>query len=130
MACSPSTRGRAPCRTGARGEDYESETRSYELTVRASDGGLHSDVTVTVNVTDVEEYVILAQEATETQQSVSEPDGEDLPADVSTTGQVAGGGSARGTIQHVNDRDWFAVTLDAGRPTGSTWRARSPQPAP
>ena len=44
------------------GEDYESETRSYELTVRASDGGLHSDVSVTVNVTyvaDVEEYVSL-----------------------------------------------------------------------
>ena len=37
------------------GEDYESGTTSYELTVRASDGGLHSDVTVTVNVTDVAE---------------------------------------------------------------------------
>ena len=35
------------------GEDYESGTTSYELTVRASDGGLHSEVTVTVNVTDV-----------------------------------------------------------------------------
>ena len=48
------------------GEDYESETRSYELTVRASDGGLHSDVTVNVNVTDVadvEAYVSLQQEA-------------------------------------------------------------------
>ena len=37
------------------GEDYESGTTSYELTVRASDGSLHSDVTVTVNVTDVVE---------------------------------------------------------------------------
>ena len=37
------------------GEDYESGTTSYELTVRASDGGLHSDVTVTVTVTDVQE---------------------------------------------------------------------------
>ena len=34
------------------GEDYESGTTHYELTVRASDGSLHSDVTVTVNVTD------------------------------------------------------------------------------
>ena len=34
------------------GEDYESGTTSYELTVRASDGGLHSEVTVAVNVTD------------------------------------------------------------------------------
>ena len=97
------------------GEDYESGTTSYELTVRASDGSLHSDVTVTVNVTDVEEYVILAQEATETQQSVSEPDGEDLPVDVSTTGQVAVGGSATGNMETAGDRDWFAVELDAGK---------------
>ena len=92
------------------GEDYESETKSYELTVRASDGGLHTDMTVNVNVTDVEEYVSLQQEA-----SVSEPDGEDLPANVSTTGAVAVGGSARGKINGATDRDWFAVTLEAGR---------------
>ena len=100
------------------GEDYESGTTSYELTVRASDGGLHSDVTVTVNVTDVadvEEYVSLQQEATETQQSVSEADGEDLPAGVSTTGRVAVDGSARGEIEVSGDRDWFAVTLEANR---------------
>ena len=100
------------------GEDYESGTTSYDLRVRASDGGLHSDVTVTVNVTDVadvEEYVILAQEATETQQSVSEPDGEDLPAGASTTGRVAVGDMATGNIETAGDRDWFAVTLDADR---------------
>ena len=44
------------------GEDYESETTRYDLTVRASDGAGHSDVTVTVNVTDVEEYRILTQQ--------------------------------------------------------------------
>ena len=95
------------------GEDYESETRSYELTVRASDGGLHSDVSVTVNVTDVadvEEYVSLQQEA-----SVSEPDGEDLPEDTSTTGRVAVGDMATGNIETAGDRDWFAVELEAGR---------------
>ena len=97
------------------GEDYESGTTSYELTVRASDGSLHSDVTVTVNVTDVEEYVILAQEVTETQQSVSEPDGQDLPDGVSTTGRVAVGGSATGGIENWGDRDWFAVELEAGK---------------
>ena len=47
------------------GEDYESGTTSYELTVRASDGSLHSDATVTVNVTDVEEYAVLEQTANE-----------------------------------------------------------------
>ena len=40
--------------TGA-GEDYESETASYALTVRASDGSLHADATVTANVTDVDD---------------------------------------------------------------------------
>ena len=44
------------------GEDYESGTMSYELTVRANDGGLHSDVTVTVNVTDVQEAPAFGQE--------------------------------------------------------------------
>ena len=97
------------------GEDYESGTMSYELTVRAGDGSLHSDVAVTVNVTDVEEYVILEQEATETQQSVSEPDGQDLPAGASTTGLVAVGGSATGNIGTGGDRDWFAVEFEAGR---------------
>ena len=95
------------------GEDYESGAIRYELTVRASDGGLHSDVTVTVNVTDVadvEEYVSLQQEA-----SVSEPDGQDLPAGASTTGRVAVDGSARGEIEVSGNRDWFAVTLEANR---------------
>ena len=95
------------------GEDYESGTTSYDLTVRASDPVLYSEVTVTISVTDVadeEEYVSLQQEA-----SVSEPDGEDLPANTSTTGVVAVGGSARGKIAFGGDRDWFAVTLEEGR---------------
>ena len=37
------------------GEDYESGTTSYALTVRASDGSLHADARVTVSVTDVAE---------------------------------------------------------------------------
>ena len=43
------------------GEDYESATTSYELTVRASDGSLHSDVTVTVNITDEAEAPVFAE---------------------------------------------------------------------
>ncbi len=98
------------------GEDYESETTRHELTVRASAGTDYSDVTVTVNVTDdpddpdEEELVSLQQQA-----SVSEPDGQDLPADVSTTGVVAVGGSVTGEIGTSGDRDWFAVTLEADR---------------
>ena len=37
------------------GEDYESDTTGYGLTVRVSDGGLHTDVSVNVSVTDVAE---------------------------------------------------------------------------
>ena len=43
------------------GEDYESGTTSHELTVRTSDGGLHSDVAVTVNVTNVDEAPAFAE---------------------------------------------------------------------
>ncbi len=38
----------------------------------------------------------------------------DLAADTATTGAVAVGGSAAGAIETAGDRDWFAVTLEAG----------------
>ena len=97
------------------GEDYESGTTSYELTVRASDGTGHSDVTVTVNVADVadeEEYVALEQGITT---DVSEPDDSDFPATTSTTGAVTVGGEVSGKIGAADDHDWFAVTLEAGK---------------
>ena len=47
--------------------------------------------------------------------NVSEPDGEDLPADNTTTGEVDVGGSVTGNIRNVNDKDWFAVELEAGK---------------
>ena len=50
-----------------------------------------------------------------TRTSVSEPAGADLPADTTTTGVVAVGGSATGDIWSDGDRDWFAVTLEAGK---------------
>ncbi len=52
--------------------------------------------------------------------SVSEPGDGDLPADTSTTGRVAIGGSATGEIEWLGDHDWFAVTLDAGKTYGIT----------
>ena len=97
------------------GEDYESGTTSYELTVRASDGTGHSDVVVTVNVADVadeEEYVALEQGITT---DVSEPDDSDFPATTSTTGAVTVGGEVSGKIERGEDRDWFAVTLEADK---------------
>ena len=40
---------------------------------------------------------------------------DDYTSDVQTTGTVAPGGSATGEIETADDRDWFAVTLEAGR---------------
>ena len=97
------------------GEDFESGTTSYELTVRASDGGLHTDASVTISVTDVEEHATTEPPVPETQLSVSEPDGEDLPTNTSTVGRVAVGGVATGNIGTSGDRDWFAVDLVADR---------------
>ena len=39
----------------------------------------------------------------------------DLADDTGTTGAVAVGGSTKGTIDTADDRDWFAVTLQAGK---------------
>ena len=88
--------------TGA-GEDYESGTTGHELTVRASDGSLHSDVAVSVSVTDVDEPLPTVSEGST-----------DLPAGIDTTGRVLVGESASGEIRARDDRDWFAVELTAG----------------
>ena len=44
-----------------------------------------------------------------------EPPPDDFSAAVSTTGTVAVGGAATGEIERVNDSDWFAVKLEAGK---------------
>ena len=46
--------------------------------------------------------------------SVTE-DMDDFTAGIGTSGTVAVGGSATGEIEYGGDRDWFAVTLDAGK---------------
>ncbi len=46
---------------------------------------------------------------------VSEGVADDFAAGVGTTGTVAVGGWATGEIEVAGDRDWFAVTLEAGR---------------
>ena len=96
--------------TLVRSEVYEPGDNSHEVTIRASDGSLHSDVTVSVNVVP---------------QSVSEPDGGDLSADSSTTGRVAVGDTVTGTIETSDDHDWFAVELEAGQTYGIEVRGPS-----
>ena len=101
------------------GEDYETGSTSFELTVRASDGDQTTDTAVTVNVTDVDEPVVVDPPVTppdqSTPQTVSEPAGEDFSTDPSTSGRVAVGDTATGRIGSNGDRDWFAVELVAGR---------------
>ena len=101
------------------GEDYETGSTSFELTVRASDGDQTTDTTVAVNVTDVDDPVEVdppvAQPDQSTPQTVSEPAGEDFSAGTSTSGRVAVGDTATGNIGGSRDRDWFAVELVAGR---------------
>ena len=101
------------------GEDYETGATSYDLTVRASDGDQTTDATVTVNVSDVDEPVVVEPPVTEpdqsTAQTVSEPTGEDFARNSSTSGRIAVGETATGRIGSNGDRDWFAVELVAGR---------------
>lgn len=47
--------------------------------------------------------------------AMSEPAGDDLPADTSTTGAIAVGGRASGVRTDANDEDWFAVDLVSGQ---------------
>ena len=47
--------------------------------------------------------------------NVSEPDGEDLPVDITTTGEVDVGGSVTGHLDRLGDQDWFRVELEAGK---------------
>ena len=101
------------------GEDYETGSTSFELTVRASDGDQTTDATATVSVTDVDEPVEVdppvAEPDQSTPQTVSEPAGEDFSAGASTSGRVAVGDTATGNIGSNGDGDWFAVELVAGR---------------
>ena len=50
----------------------------------------------------------------ESQESVSEPDGEDFSANTSTAGRIAVDGAATGNIGLSGDQDWYAVELVAG----------------
>ena len=111
------------------GEDYESAATRYELTLRASDGTLFADTTVTVNVTDVPEQAVVPPDPdpvidpegpaiaahAQQQSSTSEPAGTDFSADASTEGRIAVDDSVTGAVGTAGDVDWFAVELVAGR---------------
>ena len=102
------------------GEDYETGSTSFELTVRASDGDQTTDTTVTVNVTDVDDPVEDNPPVTCNRIRVRRRRSRSLlartsPRNPSTSGRVAVGDTATGRIGSSGDRDWFAVELVGGR---------------
>ena len=114
--------------TAVAGEDYESA--SGTLTFAAGETELTVEVTVlddtvedsgetfTLRLSEPSGAALADAEAigtiVNTEASVSEPTGQDLPADTTTTGRVAVGDSATGEIGKPLDHDWFAVSLERG----------------
>ena len=88
-------------------DTVEDSGETFTLVLSDSTGGSLGDTEAT--------GTIFNTEPPPARTSVSEPDGQDLPADTTTTGAVAVGGMATGNIGTARDRDWFAVDLVAGR---------------
>ena len=77
-------------------------TATEDATYYVSAGGVNSYVegTYTLSVTDVTDEITAS---------------DDFTAGTDTAGTVTVGGSATGEIEFGGDRDWFAVTLEAGK---------------
>ena len=95
------------------GEDYETGSTSFELTVRASDGDQTTDITVAVNVTDVAEAPAFGQAGY----------GFDLAEDTdgSTNPNIAGHGLGDGSGR------WVCDLQHRGRQRGGAVRDRCGQ---
>ena len=86
------------------------------------DGGTELNSRVTFTPDEAGTFYIAAgafrsSQGTYTVSVIDVTDGppDDFAAVATTTGTVAVGGSATGDIQFTGDRDWFAVTLEAGK---------------
>ena len=114
------------------GEDYESGTTSHELTVRTSDGGLHSDVAVTVTPTyeapafAETSYAFALEENADGSETgvalgtVSAADPEGLAPTYSIVGGTESSGSR--TPAFAGHDDAFALEENAdGSETGVRW---------
>ena len=117
--------------TAVAGSDYESasgtltfaagETEKWVAVSLIDDTVEDSGETLTLTLSDPDggRLVDAAAEGTILNtESVSEPPGEDLPANIGTTGRVSVGGSVTGELKKpgmARDWDWFAVTLEAGK---------------
>ena len=101
------------------GEGYNSRltfrssaTGTYLLTVEDNSG---SPGTYTLSVRDITPPPDDSADPPADSTNVSEPDGEDLPEGITTTGRVEVGGSVTGEIAPALDVDWFAVELKKGK---------------
>ena len=89
-------------RVGTSRDDNGGEGRNSLVTFTAEEGGTC--------------YVAAGASGSKTgTYTLSVAEDPDLAADASTSGTVAVGGSVTGEIERTNDRDWFAVTLEAGK---------------
>ena len=94
------------------GEDFESGSTPFELTVRASDGTLFTDMTVTVNVTDLPEQAIVEAPVAQTPHQAGATDLGDI------TG-LAGPAFPTGTLDGGADKvDYFRFTLTEAKQIG------------
>ena len=92
------------------GEDYETGSTSFELTVRASDGDQTTDTTATVSVTDVDEPV-------EVDPPVAQPDPARAAAeDLGDITELAAPRFPLGTLDGAADGvAWYRFTLSEAR---------------
>ena len=94
------------------GEDYESGTTPFALRVRASDGTLFTDMTVTVNVTDMPEQTIVEAPVAQMPHQAGATDLGDI------TG-LAGPAFPTGTLDGGADAvDYFRFTLTEAKRIG------------
>ena len=99
------------------GEDFESDTTRFTLTVRASDGSETTDTTVTVNVTDVDEAVEVDPPDTTTP-----TDADAARADATNLGNITALQGPRfplGTVDgDANQVDYYRFTLTEAKQVG------------
>ena len=97
----------------SRGVFAPTATGTYYL--EASEANSANTGTYTLSVRDITPPPDDSADPPADSTNVSEPDGEDLPEGITTTGRVEVGGSVTGEIAPALDVDWFAVELKKGK---------------
>ena len=100
-----------------RTDEATATTVDIDLTTQPSLPSDHSGYAFVKSTSDLPLAFLqgFTEGATDLPTNVSEPDGEDLPEGITTTGRVEVGGSVTGEIAPALDVDWFAVELKKGK---------------